>query len=172
MSARTYELDTLKIIHNISDELTGGAKSLVDGSVLAIIAQPDGETFNGSAEIIDAAAGQIGLTFQPGTFEPQTYPYQIRVTDAMGDVQTVVDTSITASRSLRLFSPDETITPAAWAALLGTDPAPTFYETVTAGMTASDEGDYFFVANNTAAGHELWRKVDGLAAAVRLNTGA
>ena len=165
MSARTYELDTLKIIHTVRDELTGGAKSLVDGSVLAIIAQPDGETFNGNAEVIDAAAGQIGLTFQPGTFDPTTYPYQIRVTDSVGDVQTVVDTSITASRSLRLFVPEIIVTPAFWGSQLT---SALFYSTLPLGLAATADDGYFFVATQDGTLIELWRRVDGEAVAVRM----
>lgn len=165
-----YEADTLKILHTITDQVTGGAKSLTGATVLAIIDPPDGETFDGGATIVDAAAGQIAMEFQPDAFEAKTYPYQIRVTDSTGDVQTVVASSITAKRSLRLFSPDETITPAAWGALLSATPAPTFYDTVGDGLAAAADGDYFFVANISAAGHELWRRVDGLPATVRLDT--
>lgn len=166
MSASTFELDTLSILHTITDSVTGGPKSLTGATVIAIIDQPDGDTFDGAAVIEDAAAGQISMEFNPGTFKPKTYPYQIRVTDVNGDVQTVVSSSITASRSLRLFSPDETITASAWATQLSS--ATTFYDTVTDGLAATTEGDYFFVSNNSAAGHELWRKVSGLAATVRI----
>lgn len=166
MSTSAFEADTIKILHTVPDEVTGSAKDLTGATVLAIIDQPDGETFDGGATVPDASAGQISLEFNPDTFDAKTYPYQIRVTDAVGDTQTVVASSITAKRSLRLFSPDETITASAWGNILIA--ATTFYATVDDGLAAVTEGDYFVVANISAAGHEIWRKVGGLAASIRI----
>lgn len=166
MSTSTYEADTVRILHKIPDEVTGGPKDMTGGSVIAIIARPEGETFNGNAIIEDALNGQISMEFTPDSFEAKTYAYQIRLTDSVGDVQTVVESSISAKRSLRLFAPAVVLTRSAWADALKALPG--FYATTTAGLDATADTDYFGVATQDGTRVELWQNDAGTAAPVSM----
>ena len=100
MSTNTFELDTLRLLLNVTDQVSGLPKDLTGASVVAVIKRPGSVAFDGNATIFDATGGKIKIEFAPETFTATRYLIQVRVTDAAGDTQTIYNSDITAARSL------------------------------------------------------------------------
>jgi hypothetical protein len=166
MSVNIFELDDVDIVIPVLDGATGQPKNLTGATVLAIISDENGEKFDGNAAVVDAQSGLIEMSFQPATFRPVTYQFQVRVTDNQNKTRTVVTDSITARRSFRLIGPILSRNAEFWGNELIA--ASQVYTTVTAGMNATSDQNYFFVKTQNGTKLEMWRNVDGLATPVSL----
>lgn len=74
----SYVLDTLAIIVNWTNE-DGTAKDLTGGSVVAF-ASSGGVTYELTAVILDATAGQVRISSDPGDLPAGLYQVQTRAT--------------------------------------------------------------------------------------------
>jgi hypothetical protein len=102
MATETFELDTLRMLLTVVDEGAEQPKSLEHAQVEAVVKRTGGIAFAAYSSIIGPSQGRIMIEFAPETFEVAEYLIQVRVTDEIGDTQTVYNSTITAARSLRV----------------------------------------------------------------------
>jgi hypothetical protein len=97
----TYEADTLSIRIPVTKEGSGQPLDLT-GADIKVIAQRSGRpSIQGSVWVEEPESGVLIASFQPETFTPANYVFQCRITTG-GVTQTVVNTQIRASKSLRV----------------------------------------------------------------------
>lgn len=96
----TFETDTVRITVPITREDTGAALDLTGADIEAVAQRRGGDPINATIVVTDAAGGIISVRWAAETFQPALYNWQVRVTIG-GEVQTVVNDTITASRSIR-----------------------------------------------------------------------
>jgi hypothetical protein len=101
MITQTFEADTLAIRIPVTLGNSGVPMDL-SGATIKVIAQRSGRpAIEGSVLVQEPETGVFLATFEPETFAAATYMFQCRITKN-GVTQTVVNTQIRASKSLRV----------------------------------------------------------------------
>lgn len=100
MTTITFPTDTLIISVPITREDDGLPLNLSAATVEAVAQRRGSTAIDATASVTDAAGGVVQVSWDPETFSPAVYDWQLRVTIA-GEVQTVVSDTILAQRSIR-----------------------------------------------------------------------
>lgn len=91
MTATIHETDSFTLVVDVHRQADNSPLDLTDAIIVAFAEGEGGTPIAGVCAIVNAGLGQLRVTYPPATFAEGIYCLQVRVTDADGEVQTVLD---------------------------------------------------------------------------------